>query len=299
VSKPILVGLDPERSDLAPLTLGAAVARLTGAPLIAVSAYLHDPITNAVSGGMVDEDLRNEALRKLEAQTDGTDADLLVSGGLSPARVLHGTAVRLDAAMVVVGSTTKGPLGHVVPGSTAERLLHGAPCPVVLATPGCGIAANWEPRRIGVGFVDLEDSHAALRTAAELARDAGGTLHAITAIEPLGWSHYLPHSSNGLLDHARARAQRTLDAALEQLRPGVPVSSKVVIAHAADALIELSRHVDLLVCGSRGYGPLRAVLVGAITHRVLLHAHGPVLIAPRGHPLTREEHDHHAHIRHP
>ena len=88
-----------------------------------------------------------------------------------------------DASMLVVGSTAKGPLGRVAPGATAERLLHGAPCPVAVAP--MELAADWRLRRIGVGFLDVEEGHEALRAGAELARAAGGTLHAMTAVEPL------------------------------------------------------------------------------------------------------------------
>jgi hypothetical protein len=36
------------------------------------------------------------------------------------------------------------------------------------------------------------------------------------------------------------------------------------------------------VCGSRGYGPLRAVLLGGVTHELVRPARCPVLIVPRG-----------------
>ena len=42
MSNPILVGLDREREDDAPLAFGTATARLTGAPLTVLAAYLHD-----------------------------------------------------------------------------------------------------------------------------------------------------------------------------------------------------------------------------------------------------------------
>ena len=58
-ASPVVVGLDPEREDIAPLIVGAAMARISGAPLVAIGAYLHDPISNAVSGGTVDADLRD------------------------------------------------------------------------------------------------------------------------------------------------------------------------------------------------------------------------------------------------
>jgi nucleotide-binding universal stress UspA family protein len=47
-------------------------------------------------------------------------------------------------------------------------------------------------------------------------------------------------------------------------------------------LIDLSRDHDLLVLGSRGYGPLRAVLLGGVSRRVAAEAHCPVVVLPRG-----------------
>lgn len=285
MSKPILVGLAPERDDVAPLTLGAALARATGAPLIALAAYVHDP----VAGAPVDADLRSEALRGLEALTAGSDADLLVAGGPSPARVLHEAAERLDAALIVVGSTHKGPLGRLTPGTTCERLLRGAPCPVAV-TPS-ELRAGWEPRRIGVGFVDNAEGHAALRAGAALARATGAALQATTAVEPVEWTETALVSrqrTDAALRASREQAERELDAALTSLEPGIRASSIVVIAHAADALIERSRNVDLVVCGSRGHGPLHSVLVGRVTHRLLRHADCPVLLVPGG---VQEGHD--------
>jgi hypothetical protein len=47
-------------------------------------------------------------------------------------------------------------------------------------------------------------------------------------------------------------------------------------------LIDMSQHVDLLVCGSRGYGPARAVLLGGVSRRVAAEASCPVIVLPRG-----------------
>jgi nucleotide-binding universal stress UspA family protein len=284
---PIVVGLDTERPDRAPLIVAASLARLTGAPLIALTAYLHDPISNAVSSGTLDEDLRTNALRGLQSVVGDVDADLLVHGGPSPAHVLHDAAADLRAAVIVVGSTTKGPLGRVAPGSTAERLMHGAPCPVVLVP--AGIDAGWQLRRVGVGFIDHDEGQAALDSAAELALAAGATLTVRTAIEPFEWSEsaaIAPYRPDGLIATSTANAESALAQALERLPQSVQVSGDVVVSRAADALIDLSQQVDLVVCGSRGYGPLRSVLLGGATHRLLRHAHAPVLVAPRGVPVA-------------
>jgi nucleotide-binding universal stress UspA family protein len=50
----------------------------------------------------------------------------------------------------------------------------------------------------------------------------------------------------------------------------------------AERLIAASEKLDLLVTGSRGYGPLRAVLAGGVSGRVIRGAHCPVIVVPRG-----------------
>jgi nucleotide-binding universal stress UspA family protein len=52
-------------------------------------------------------------------------------------------------------------------------------------------------------------------------------------------------------------------------------------APAAEIVAE-SESLDLLFMGSRGYGPLRAVLLGGVTGAVVRDASCPVLITPRG-----------------
>jgi nucleotide-binding universal stress UspA family protein len=48
-----------------------------------------------------------------------------------------------------------------------------------------------------------------------------------------------------------------------------------------EILTEDSGELDLLVCGSRGYGPVRAVMLGSVS-RVLAHsARCPLLVVPR------------------
>jgi nucleotide-binding universal stress UspA family protein len=57
----------------------------------------------------------------------------------------------------------------------------------------------------------------------------------------------------------------------------------------AHELATESANLDLLVTGSRGYGPLRAVMLGGVTGRVVRDAACPVVIIPRSveAPLAR------------
>ena len=99
--------------------------------------------------------------------------------GTSPSRALHGTAEELQAGLLVIGSTRRGSIGRCLPGSTADRLLHGAPCPVAVVPHG------WQPKGridvIGVGYADTPEGNVALTEALALARRAGAKLRVLSA----------------------------------------------------------------------------------------------------------------------
>ena len=279
---PIIVGVDPQHQDDSQLRLAAALSRITGQPLVAVASYPHE-ITATRTSAMFEADVRDDAAEQLERLAAGVDAELAVIGGPSPARVLHDEAVARDASMIVVGSTHRGPLGRVAPGSTAERLLHGAPCAVAVAASG--MPDDWCPASVGVAFVDADEGREALRAGAALAHSAGAALHAVTAVEPLEWGQsatIAPHREGGGVELWTKTAENALNTALASVPGGVPVTSDVVVGHAVDELVALSGGVDLLVCGSRGYGPLASVLLGGVTHRLTREAHCPVVVIPRG-----------------
>jgi nucleotide-binding universal stress UspA family protein len=280
--KPIIVGVDPLEPDRAPVTVGAALARLTGAPLIVAAGYLHDAITDAVSGGRVERDLREQAETALDDVAGGLAADRVVVAGFSAAHALHDLAEERNAGLLVVGSSRRGMFGRLAPGTTADRLLHGAQCPVAVAPTG--LAEGWTPRRIGVGFIDLDEGHHALRAAVVLADLAGGSLEAVTAIQPMFFARgaaIAPYDTGAGSDAAREAAARSLRRALESSGRD-PSEGRVFAGEPVDALVGLSDRVDLLLCGSRGYGPIESVLLGGVSHGVMRDAHCPVVVIPRG-----------------
>ena len=78
------------------------------------------------------------------------------------------------ADAIVLGSTHRGPLGRVLVGSVAERLLTGAPCGIVVAPRGYGEGdPAGLPRVIAVGFDGSPESRRALAQASELAQACG------------------------------------------------------------------------------------------------------------------------------
>ena len=50
----------------------------------------------------------------------------------------------------------------------------------------------------------------------------------------------------------------------------------------AEGLLAASRRVGLMVVGSRGYGPARAVMLGGVSRRVMMGSDCPTLVLPRG-----------------
>ena len=288
MSHAILVGYDPRTRDRAPARFGVAAARFTGAPLIVacICASGLGLLDEALTGGA------DEALEELEDEllSEGVSAQFRELRGVSAPRSLHEAAEADGAGLLVVGSAERGALGRVAPGSTAQRLMHGAPCPLAL------VPAGWQPREairaIGVAYVDTEEAREALRGAHALAARAGAKLRVITVHTPhLGM--YAETEARKTIRPAktvdqvegehRVRAERALQAAIAELGDEVPVE---VDAYAeddpADVLIRVSEHLDLLVCGSRGYGPVRAVLLGGVSRRVAAEARCPVIVLPRG-----------------
>jgi nucleotide-binding universal stress UspA family protein len=87
-----------------------------------------------------------------------------------------------------------------------------------------------------------------------------------------------------MVDHEaprRADAQAPLTRGLDAC--GDPsATGEVLDGEPAVALATASTDLDLLVCGSRGFGPLRTLLLGGTSHAVVRRAACPVLVVPPG-----------------
>ena len=152
VFQTILVGYDgPERGGEA--TALAEVLRdpRTGT-LLLTSAY---PLASLMVGGFVVpeeiEDLGGETKAMLAEARDALRAPARVQlravPSDSPARAVTEVAEAEHADLVVVGSSHRSALGRLLPGTTAERLLHDAPCPVAVAPRGY---SGGEIRRVAI-----------------------------------------------------------------------------------------------------------------------------------------------------
>lgn len=281
---PILAAFDPFTEDRAPVELALATSARTGAPVLAVSVYpwdVPDGRVEAQAGG-VTPTIVEQATRRLR---EHCDVEIRIVTDLSVPHALTELAQDERAALLVVGSTSRGRVDRVLTGSTAERLLHGAPCPIALAPRGY---VRTPLGTIAVGFADTAEGRAALVSAHALAARFGARLRVVAALHPSGGldaslaGGVKPLRSVRLEGRHRAEVRAALDRALAALPAGVEVEDELHVGDPAETLLRISENVDLLVCGSRGYGPLRSVLLGGVSRRLVDAAHCPVLVLPRG-----------------
>jgi len=300
----ILVGYVPTEQGADARALGVDLAAACSADLLLVSVvaavwieHIGEQTGPAVvhSGG---RERAASALKEAAAELVGrpgmSHVERRLEASSSPARGLHDTAVSEQTDLIVVGSSHHGPLGRVLLGSVGERLLSGAPCAVAIAPRG---HAADELRRIGViaiAFDGSPEAHLALRTARDLARRTEARLRVVMVIEPPaaipgqfvplpGLEPLIAMQRGEALQHQEQSAQDALEAALRPLDSGFTIERQVLFGtDPAAAILDSARSdVDLLVLGSRAYGPVRRALVGSVSSSVVRHAPCPVLVMPR------------------
>src|SRR4051812_23371919 len=203
----------------------------------------------------------------------------------SVAHGLQDVAKREPAAVVVVASSPGGDPGRTFPGDTAQRLMHGAPCPVAIAPEGYASRAASEIGVIGVAVDAGPESWEAVRHAIELARGFDAYVRVTTAIDP--WAEATALGVSELVEDVRvatiARAQDLLRDVRLQVPGDVVVETDLCEGQHGEAIVAAcDEGVDLLVCGSRSYGPERVVLLGTTTSYLVAHSSCPVLVVPRG-----------------
>jgi len=282
----ILVGVDGTAGAEDAVAFARALAGVTGATLRLATAFPYDDFRSRASNEAYRDALREDALELIDrvAAEVGGDVPTEVVADTSPPHALHTLCEETGAALVVVGSTHRGAVGRVLPGSTAERLLHGSPCPVAIVPRGYA-GEEHSIRTIGVGHDDSDESAAALEAAVELARRVGAEVRVMRVFDSTQVG--TPALMTGpawvsISKDMEARQKASLDRCVAELPDDVRAEPAFVAGPPARELADFSQTVDVLLVGSRGYGPARAVLLGGISHALVHDAACPVIVLPRG-----------------
>jgi len=133
-------------------------------------------------------DAAMDELKKLRATQfqASTNVDVMVREGF-PATEICDTADERGADLIVVASHGRTGLNRIMMGSTAEEVVHGARCSVMIVKPA---EAKGNPGKlpglhdVAVAFDGSSSSRAALATALKLVRHGTTSLHLIQAVWP-------------------------------------------------------------------------------------------------------------------
>jgi nucleotide-binding universal stress UspA family protein len=229
------------------------------------------------------------------ARTDAGDPSWLrtaVTPGHSPAHGLHDYAESHDADLTVVGSSHRGKLGTTLAGTTGHRLLNGSPCPVAIAPRGYRSHPATRVGTVVVGIDGFPESELALPEAIKLAKAAGAGLELVAVAEPPAITYGKGAGIQGYPE-LRQAVEEMVEKNLQRVAAHVPedMHARTTLAKgvAAAELAKAAQADDaLLVVGSRGYGPVRRVLLGSVSTELVKSAKCPVIVVPRGVESSRE-----------
>ncbi|MBA3339089.1 MAG: universal stress protein [Geodermatophilaceae bacterium] len=288
----IIVGYDGSDRGQDALALGRRLAQASGDRLIVTCIH---PQEAAHSLGALDTEwvayLRDQAKETIEeakqvpGTPEGVETVYEVRGASSASRGMDGLAEEYDADTIVLGSSARAARRRARPGSTGHRLLQGSASAISLAPRNYREGPTGPLARIGCAFLDTPDGQVALQRAISLAQRSAASLHVFT-VSARRAERFVPlmgdDAEDGYLLEARASLQAGLDRARASVPDGVEAEASLLTGNVVDALSALDdRDVDVLVCGSRGYGPLGRVLLGGVSERLTRHAAVPVLVVPR------------------
>jgi nucleotide-binding universal stress UspA family protein len=141
VFKTIVLAIDGSESSDRAVTFAGELARESGGRIVAV--HIKELIAGRFAGPVhVDEDdLQAKIRQQVKDLKDGgvditVEMHSSVTGG--PAPLIADTATREGADVIVTGTRGHTALAGVIVGSVAQRLLHVAPCPVLVVPPPHG-----------------------------------------------------------------------------------------------------------------------------------------------------------------
>ncbi|WP_422935085.1 universal stress protein [Sinomonas sp. P47F7] len=306
----IVVGVDGSDHGRCALIWAAREAQRRRRPLHVVTAY-SVPIfaASGLDGGYSTIDdtviqdgakaVLREALDSIE-RFDGLDVTSSVESGDAAGVLLQFSET---AELLVFGSRGRGGFVGRLLGSVSSALPAHAKCATVTVPLRFAqrLGESVDDKRVraeeakeapkavehivAVGVDGSEQARVAVLVAAEEAMLLGVPLRVICAVPQfsgsLAWVP-APVDREQLFKDIQAQLKAGT-AWLQSHFPDLEVQTSLVDGAPVDVLVDVSRGVDLLVLGTRGYGGFAGMLLGSTTDGVLHHAKGPVMVVPDHH----------------
>jgi nucleotide-binding universal stress UspA family protein len=282
----ILVGVNGGDEQRDALALASRLAAVEGSLIVVAHAFPWSPVAEILdpSYNRHLEEHAQALLATAREELGAVPCETRLLRHTSTPHALHDLARDERFDVLVVASTHRGRVGRATLGGVGDRLLPGATCPVVVAPRG--YAATGPLRHIGVGYDAGTESLGAVAWACDLALRSGASLTLLRAYSPPPVATYPTFGvvpNEALVRRVREDAERSVASEVAALPAAVRPSGRAISGQPSAVLATAAKELglDLLVVGSRGYGPVGALLLGSTSHALIHDAPCPVMALPR------------------
>lgn len=280
MSEKLLVAVDiPGMSESVAAWL-AARGRATDGELDVEIVTVADP--GWIPAGAAEVDYRNgyeQALLAAEEMARIALPTTPVKGTLVwGAPVDHLVEASSQADLLVLGSERPGTFSGLIAGTVPLRVVARSECPVIV------IPSGWVPvpgADVVVGVALAPSDNSILEFAVREAERARGSLRIVHAVPPPRALLASDLIGPAAQDELTESAERMLGFATGEVaarHPDLTISSDIPQQRAARSLIEEGKTAGLVVVGTHGRGLLRRMVVGSVSHELLVHAPCPVAV---------------------
>jgi nucleotide-binding universal stress UspA family protein len=286
--RPVVVGVDGSTAALHAVRWAAREASARRLPL--TLAHLHpDPaaryadekIVTAMRPALQAQANKwlDEAIKAAREAAPDVDAHYELRVG----DVVHGLVdLSARATLIVLGARGLGGFTGMLVGSTANSVVAGAACPVVvIRTPPLGTGVATGP--VVVGVDGSPASEEAIRFAFEEASLRGCPLIAVHTwieifIEPELNVDRIVFDTTVLEQRERELLAQRL-AGWQEKYPEIKVTRVVERDRSVRALLNYDGDAELIVVGSRGLGGYHGMLLGSTSQALMQYAKSPLVVA--------------------
>ena len=277
----VVVGVDEGEGGRDAIALARALLA-DGGELTLAHVFIEDLVGSRVWSDPGIEARREHARELLEraASVAGIQANLRWRGAASVGRGLHEIAELTQADLLVVGSSRRGLLGRVRLADDTRSALNGAPCAIAVAPAGYSTEPPALMREIGVGYDGSPESKQAMAFARRLAHDTDAKLSAFQVVSAPSFRFRRRTAVAGTV------IKEVIDEARGHIAAFEGVEAHSAYGDRAEELTLYSASLDLLVLGSRGYGPVGRLVHGSTSQQLARTARCPLLVLTRA---AREE----------
>jgi nucleotide-binding universal stress UspA family protein len=285
----VIFATDFSRGALRAQAYAAHWAHSFGAELKVLHVLeMHPTVIYPMADARIIESAENEISRQLDQITNdlgrcGVRATGMKACGIPSEEVVK-AAGKEAADFIVLGTQGRTGLAHILLGSTAERVVRGAPCPVMTVHSASTSPSHEMPIAIKHILVPIDFSDCSL-DALEYAIPLAKRFEAsVTILHVLEWvSVGLDFSVAELAERTRVRKDtesRVLECAAVIRAQGLAAEAVIRGGGApVDFVLECAgeRGADMIIMGTHGRRGLSRLFIGSVAEAVLRQTACPVI----------------------